>query len=69
MPKKYHADAYFDHHALLARDDIDAVTICVPSGLHAQVALDALDVGKHVLVEKPIALSTADADRMIARAD
>ena len=51
---------------LLARPDIDAVSICVPSGLHAQVAIDALQAGKHVLVEKPIALSLADADRMIA---
>ena len=51
---------------MLARPDIDAVSICVPSGLHAQVAVDALQAGKHVLVEKPIALSLADADRMIA---
>ena len=51
---------------MLARPDIDAVSICVPSGLHAQVAIDALQAGKHVLVEKPIALSLADADRMIA---
>ena len=49
----------------LERSDIDAVTICVPSGLHAQVAIDALRAGKHVLVEKPIALNLADADRMI----
>ena len=55
-----------NYHELLARPDIDAVSICVPSGLHAQVAIDALQAGKHVLVEKPIALSLADADRMIA---
>jgi UDP-N-acetyl-2-amino-2-deoxyglucuronate dehydrogenase len=51
------ADAYEHYHELLARPDVDAVSICVPSGLHAQVAIDALDAGKHVLVEKPIALS------------
>lgn len=62
------AEAHTDYRALLDRADIDAVSICVPSGLHAQVALDALDAGKHVLVEKPIALSLADADAMIARA-
>ncbi|MCB0047003.1 MAG: Gfo/Idh/MocA family oxidoreductase [Caldilineaceae bacterium] len=66
--EEYNAPALYDHHALLARDDIDAVTICVPSGLHAQVTLDALHAGKHVLVEKPIALSLADADRMIETA-
>lgn len=63
------ADSYTDYRALLDRADIDAVSICVPSGLHAQVALDALDAGKHVLVEKPIALTLADADAMIAAAE
>lgn len=66
--QEYGADAYTDYRALLDRPDIDVVSICVPSGLHAQVTLDALDAGKHVLVEKPIALSLADADRMIAAA-
>ena len=64
--EEYRADPYANYHDLLARPDIDAVSICVPSGLHAQVAIDALQAGKHVLVEKPIALSLADADHMIA---
>ena len=64
--EEYRADPYMDYHELLARSDIDAVSICVPSGLHAQVAVNALQAGKHVLVEKPIALSLADADHMIA---
>ena len=46
---------------LLARDDVDAVAISTPSGLHPGQALAALRAGKHVLVEKPIALSNADA--------
>lgn len=62
---KYTAQPYTHYQRLLDRADIDAVSICVPSGLHAQVAIDALDAGKHVLVEKPIALSLDDADRMI----
>jgi len=53
---------------LLARDDVDAVTICSPSGLHPAQALAALRAGKHVLIEKPIALSVADADAVIAEA-
>jgi predicted dehydrogenase len=61
----YDVAAYTDYHALLARADIDAVSVCVPSGLHAQVAIDAMQAGKHVLVEKPIAITLADADRMI----
>ncbi len=57
-----------DFRDLLARDDVDVVTICTPSGLHASMALEAIRAGKHVLVEKPIALTTADADAMIAAA-
>ena len=66
--EEFHATAYADAHELLARADVDAVSICVPSGLHAQLAIDALEAGKHVLVEKPVALSLEDADRMIAAA-
>lgn len=64
----YGADMLTDYRALLARPDVDVVSICTPSGLHAQMAIDALQAGKHVIVEKPIALSLADADRMIATA-
>lgn len=66
--QEYGAAMYTDHQALLERDDLDAVSICVPSGLHAEVTMDALAAGKHVLVEKPIALNLDDADRMIAAA-
>ena len=65
LATEYGAAAHTDYHELLARDDIDAVSVCVPSGLHAQVAIDAMHAGKHVLVEKPIAITLADADRMI----
>jgi len=52
--------------ALLARPDVDAVCLCTPSGLHAEQAMAAAQAGKHVLVEKPMALRLADADAMIA---
>jgi UDP-N-acetyl-2-amino-2-deoxyglucuronate dehydrogenase len=51
---------------LLARDDVDAITVTTPSGFHAEIALAALRRGKHVIVEKPLALSVADADGLIA---
>ena len=51
---------------LLADPAVDAVCICTPSGQHAQQAIAAASSGKHVLVEKPMALSLADADAMIA---
>lgn len=55
-----------DYTTLLARDDVDAVCICTPSGLHAEQTIAAARAGKHVLVEKPLALTLADADAMIA---
>lgn len=57
------ASAYDD---LLANPAVDAVCICTPSGHHAQQAIAAASSSKHVLVEKPMALSLADADAMIA---
>jgi predicted dehydrogenase len=55
--------------ALLADPSVDLVDLCVPSDRHATMAIQALEAGKHVLVEKPIALATADADSMLAAAD
>ena len=55
-----------DLDELLNRDDVDAVAICTPSGSHAEIALAALRHGKHVVVEKPLALSMADAEAVIA---
>ncbi len=49
------ADAYSDHRKLLERKDIDAVTIATVDNWHAQVAVDALQAGKHVYGEKPMA--------------
>ena len=54
-----------NYEALLARPDIDAIAICTPSGFHAEQAIAAARAGKHVLVEKPMALNLADADAMI----
>ena len=48
--------------------DIDGIDICLPNSLHAETAIAALAAGKHVLTEKPMALSIADCDRMIAAA-
>lgn len=58
-----------NYRQLLGLSDIDAVVIATESGKHAEIALAFLQDGKHVLVEKPMALSTADADAMIAMAD
>lgn len=66
------ADAYdiptleTDYRVLLARDDIDVVSIALPNFLHAQVAIDALRAGKNVMVDKPIATNARDAARLVA---
>ena len=54
---------------MLSSDEIDAVYVASPHELHAEHTVAALEAGKHVLVEKPMATSTADCDRMIAAAD
>lgn len=55
--------------ALLARDDVDVVAVCVPSGLHAEIGAQAAAAGKHLIVEKPIDVSLAAADQLIAAAE
>jgi len=53
-----------DYRELLTRDDIDAVDICLPANLHGEASVQFLLAGKHVLVEKPVATTLADASRM-----
>ena len=65
LAQKYHVDYYSDYREMLKRPDIDLIDICVPSGQHAEVAIDAARAGKHVLVEKPIDITLERADRMI----
>ena len=57
-----------DYKVLLARDDIDAVSIALPNYLHASVALDALRAGKHVVIDKPMATNARDAARLAREA-
>jgi UDP-N-acetyl-2-amino-2-deoxyglucuronate dehydrogenase len=54
-----------DLGALLARPDVEVVCVCVPSGLHAAIAVQAAKAGKHLVVEKPIDVSLEAADRLI----
>ena len=57
-----------DWATAVSRDDVDAVHVCVPNALHAEVAAAALRAGKHVLVEKPITTTLPDADALLALA-
>lgn len=60
---------YTDYRKMLNDPDIDVVHICTPHHLHAQMAVDALLAGKHVLCEKPMALSKEDAKRIMEARD
>ena len=51
---------------LFSRDDIDAIVMALPPQFHAELAIRAVEAGKDVLVEKPIALTVADAERAVA---
>jgi len=59
---------YYDYKELLARDDIDAVTLPLPDQVHREVAVAALYAGKHVLCEKPMALNLDDCKAMVKAA-
>ncbi|OEU72444.1 MAG: hypothetical protein BA869_03930 [Desulfuromonadales bacterium C00003107] len=62
--KQAEVDVYTDYRRILDRKDIDMVDICVPTDLHAQIAIDAMSMGKHVLCEKPMAHTMDAADAM-----
>ena len=58
-----------DWRRLVAREDIDLVDICTPGNTHVEIAVSALDAGKHVLCEKPLANTVAEAELMAAAAE
>ena len=57
-----------DWHRLLDRDDVNLVDVCTPGDTHAEIAIAALEAGKHVLCEKPLANTVAEAEAMAAAA-
>ncbi|MCX4817943.1 Gfo/Idh/MocA family oxidoreductase [Streptomyces sp. NBC_01239] len=63
------AAAETDWRALVARDDVQLVDICTPGDSHAEIAISALEAGKHVLCEKPLANSVAEAEAMATAAE
>lgn len=63
-----HVDTYTDYRELLARDDIDAVLLCVPDHWHARMSIDAMKAGKAVYCEKPMTKTIAEGSDVIAAA-
>ncbi|MFZ6027134.1 MAG: Gfo/Idh/MocA family protein [Chloroflexota bacterium] len=66
LAETYPADVYANIHKLLDHPALDAVIVTTPSGLHADIGVLAAQAGKHVLVEKPMDVSLAKADALIA---
>lgn len=62
------ADTATDWRDVVARDDVDVVDVCTPGHLHAEIALAALEAGKHVLVEKPLSNTVAESEVLVAAA-
>jgi len=58
-------NVYRDHRKMLAADVVDAVSVCTPNNTHMGITIDALQAGKHVLCEKPIAMNAREARRMV----
>lgn len=68
MAEKYGGKAYESAEALLADPEIDAVSVCAANAAHAELTIQALKAGKHVLCEKPMAISYVDCEKMLEEA-
>lgn len=71
MKEKYglDADVYDDHRKILDRDDINLVDVCTPPYVHAQISINAMNSGKNVVCEKPMAASLEECDAMLRARD
>lgn len=69
LADKYSCEAYQDYREIINNPSIHAVSVCSTNSTHAPIAVAALKAGKHVLCEKPMAVSTAEAEMMIRAAE
>ena len=63
--EKYGVAYFTDIDTLLKQDNVDAISICTPSGLHAEQAMKGLRAGKHVVVEKPMAITAESLEALL----
>ncbi|NJL72852.1 MAG: Gfo/Idh/MocA family oxidoreductase [Candidatus Competibacteraceae bacterium] len=68
LPHPRRAQGYGDYRELIADPEVELVDICLPNFLHAEVAVAALEAGKHVISEKPFATTLADGERVVEAA-
>jgi predicted dehydrogenase len=69
LSRRFKVPTVCDADTLIARDDLDAVVLCTPNHLHEDMAIAALNAGKHVFVERPLATTSKGAARVIEAAD
>ena len=69
LGEKYNVPAYADMHKMMLTEEPDVVVVLTESGKHAEHAIELSQYGKHIVVEKPMALRLRDADRMIEACD
>lgn len=69
VSKEYHTVGYVDYGNVLEMPEIEAVSVCVPTTYHYEVVMSAIEQGKHVLVEKPIAFTLDEAKEMVDAAE
>lgn len=60
---------YTNHNKMLEEESLDLISIAAKSGMHAEIALDCIDAGVNIIVEKPLALSLEEADEIIRRSE
>lgn len=63
--EKFSTKPFESVEKLLQCDEIDVIAVCTPSGLHAPLAIQCANAGKHIIIEKPMALNLEEADKMI----
>lgn len=68
MAEKYEAQAFTQYEEVVQLAEVDLISVCLPNDLHAPVSIAALNAGKHVLCEKPMATSRKEAEEMIEAA-
>jgi predicted dehydrogenase len=69
MGAKYECDVVHDWRHLIERRDVDVVVVATPNAFHREISVEAMKHGKHVVCEKPLATSVADAEEMLATAE
>ena len=67
--QRYGCPSFSDHRELFSRDDVDLVLLGAPHWLHATIGVEALKAGRHILIEKPMAMTLEECDALVETAE